>query len=542
MRWYLRVGLTLLAITVLAQHVQATSPNPSQRVDQLLAEEVFIGVSPGDLAPVVDDTAFLRRASLDLVGALPSPEALMLFILDPAKDKRAKAIDRLLADSRFGTNWARYWRDVILYRRSEDRALIVSQPLEAFLTEQLNENVGWDKVAKAFVEATGNISENGATGLIMAQMGEPNDVAAEVSRIFMGIQIQCAQCHNHPTDHWKREQFHEFAAFFPRVSLRPVLVDGKPRGFEVASRDNGFRPRMGNGQPGRGSLEHYMPDLKDPTSQGKLMTPVFFATGQSVKTGTKDLDRRDSIGDWMTATNNPWFAKAFVNRIWAELVGEGFYEPIDDMGPDRKATAPKTLDYLAGEFAARNYDVKWLYETIMNTTAYQREARPRRNEDQLPFTANTTQPLRADVIFDVLASSLGINLDQFGGRLGKAAYPGVRFGIRFLFDQVFGYDPSIRRHEVAATIPQALILMNSGPLNQAVSGKNRSTRLGKMLNSDKDDRELVDLLYLRCLAREPNKDELRLCLAHVRKTKDRTEAFEDILWSLINSSEFVHRN
>ena len=155
----------------------------------------------------------------------------------------------------------------------------------------------------------------------------------------------------------EREQFHELAAFFPRISMRPA-ADGEKRSFEIVSVDRG--PKNKKDKPGRGSLEHFMPDLKHPEQEGKQMKPVFFVTGQKLDTGTKDEDGAEKLADWITARGNRRFAKAYVNRMWSELAGRGFYEPVDDIGPDRKCSAPRMLDYLAERFAASHYDAKWL--------------------------------------------------------------------------------------------------------------------------------------------------------------------------------------
>lgn len=291
-----------------------------------------------------------------------------------------------------------------------------------------------------------------------------------------------------------------------------------------------------------------MPDLKDPSSKGTLMTPVFFLTGQRLPRGESDQQRREQVAGWMTAKSNPWFAKAFVNRIWAELVGEGFYEPVDDLGPDRTPSAPQTIDYLAGEFTARDYDVKWLFRTITATDAYQRESRPRRNPDQVPFTANCSQRLRSDQIFDMLTDALG---SPAGGQGSRAGGPGKnkpapgqgrpRAGARALFAAVFGYDPSDRRDEISGTIPQALALMNSPQVNRAINGGRPQTDLGRLLASTGDDDDVTVELYLRCLGREPNDNELAVVRDYLRSTGDRVTAFEDVFWALINSTEFLHR-
>jgi hypothetical protein len=519
----------------------AANQRAAAEVDRLLVEEVLRDLPAGQtLAPPTADEAFLRRAYLDFVGEPPTPGEVSAFCLDPSADKRAKTIDRLLGDPRFGRNWGRYWRDVILYRRSADQALFASQSLEAFLTEQFNRPAPrWNEIAKALIVAQGNVYDNGETGLFMAHLAEPVEVAAETSRIFLGIQIQCAQCHDHPTDRWKRQQFHELVAFFPRASLRRRPT--QPPTFELTSLDFGPQMRRPGMMTGRGSLEHYMPDLKDPSSQGALMTPVFFATGQQLKTGATDSERRNSLADWLVSPDNPWFARALVNRIWAEFVGEGFYEPIDDLGPDRHASAPQTLDYLCQQFVAHGHDVKWLMQTIAGTAVYQRESRPRRLHDQAPFAANVAYRLRADQLFDALSLAVGAYFDpavQNGPRPG----PGFRGGPRQQFSQQFGYDPSVRRDEITSTIPQALLMMNSPLVNQRYAVRQPSSVLAKLLTAQNDDEALATELYLRCLSREPSDGELAVCLDHVKTSRSRPDAFEDIFWALLNSQEFLYRN
>jgi len=527
-------------------HAPADSLQTAARVDQSLAAEL----SNGDVASTgatatkptaqrTDDETFLRRVSLDLVGNTPSPEEVTAFALDPSADKRAKAVERLLADSRFGTNWARYWRDVIMVRRTDERSQIVGPTLEAYLTDEFNKNTPWSEIASSFITATGDVREKGETALVMAQMGQAPEIAAETARIFMGVQVQCAQCHDHPTDRWKRKQFHELAAFFPRVDARPDR-SGEKRTFQVVSRDF---PQRGPGNPNRPArdTEHYMPDLKDPGAKGTLMQPVLFVTGQKLDAGATDEQRRDALAGWLTAKKNPWFAKAFVNRIWAEMVGEGFYEPVDDMGPDRVCSAPKSLDILAMAFAQRDYDVKWLYRTIAATEAYQRESRSRREPGEgAPFVANCPQPLRADQLYDVLVTALGIKEPEIPRPRGGYANP-LQRGPRGEFNRTFGFDPSERRDEVASSIPQALVMMNSPVVNRAINARNAQSVLGQILAETNDDEAVATELYLRCLAREPKPDELKTCLAHVRETGNRGTAFEDILWALVNSTEFLHR-
>ena len=507
------------------------------QVDALLAAEM--GRDPATLAKVNDET-FLRRASLDVIGQPPSVVEVTAFVLDPVSDKRARLVEKLLADPRYGENWARYWRDVIMYRKTEERALIVAGTLQEYLKDEFNQNTPWSQLATAFITATGNGETDGATALIIAQEGKPEETVSEISRIFLGVQIQCAQCHDHPTDRWKREQFHELAAFFPRVSSRIILTPER-RAIEVTATDSTL-PRFRGPMNMRrfGTPEHYMPDLKDPQDKGKLMQPVFFATGQSLPLGTKDADRRGELAKWITAADNPFFAKAIVNRLWSELVGEGFYEPVDDIGPDRDCTAPKTLDYLAQEFTASGHDMKWLFRTIMATSHYQLPSAARRNPDEPAFAANVSQPLRADQLFDSLLNALDMSEPATPPGAGLAGAYRFNRGPRAQFNAAFGYDPSQRRDEIAGSIPQALVMMNSPIINSQIRAGGR-TSLARMLGEIKDDTALVSELYLKTLAREPSQSEVQTCLIYVKEVGQRSEAFEDILWSLVNSTEFLHR-
>ncbi len=518
----------------------ADTAQTAAKIDSLLAKEMADSAADTgrQSEPIVDDETFLRRVSLDLVGQLPSPEQVTAFALDPSTSKRGQAVERLLADKQFGQNWARYWRDVILYRRSDERALIVSNSLVVYLTEKLNEGARWDQIARDFITAKGDVLEKGNTAIIMAQLADPADTTAEMSRIFLGIQIQCAQCHNHPTDRWKREQFHQMAAFFPRIGIRRGRSTDGPD-FTVVS----LNQPSGQRAPGvmtPTEVEHYMPDLNDPAAKGTLMQPVFFATGQKLPLGKPDADRRKQLADWMTSRSQHWFGKAFVNRMWSELVGQGFYEPIDDMGPDRKPTAPETLEFLSGKFIDSGYDIKWLMRTITATEAYQRKSRSRHDPNARAVVDNCPQRLRSDQLFNALSAALGIDETGPGNqqdRPRRAYFAGPRGQV----NRTFGYDPSVRREEVASSIPQALWMMNAPELNRSINGRRPGTSLGKLLADTKDDEAVAVELYLRCLAREPKDAELSTCLGHVRQSGNRAEAFEDILWALVNSTEFLHR-
>jgi hypothetical protein len=516
-------------------------------------QRVLLAALIGAIAPLAgaatpaplqcDDATFLRRATLDLVGRQPTGEELDDFVASRSASKRADLVDKLLADPAWATNWARYFRDVILYKRTDERAIFMASPLEDYLSDKLDQRTApWDTIAREMITATGAPFEHGETAIIMAQMGETADIAAEVSRVFNGIQIQCAQCHDHFTDRWKRNQFHEFAAFFPRIEIKRQPGDG-PNRFEVVSRDVDRRKAAKKpDNPRLGQIEHRMPDLDDPSKPGTVMQPRFFLTAHSLPLGTPDKERRKTAARLVTSEENPWFARAIVNRIWTELVGDGFYDGIDDLGPDREPRNAEQLESLCKTFVASDHDLKTLFREVMVTDAYQSRAESRSSESRAIGETSCPQRLRADQLFSQVMAALGIDETALRARAGKKGGAMKKaFGTpRAGFNQVFGFDPGLPRDEITGSIPQALMLMNGPQLARAIDGE-RPTLLGRLLREEPDDRAVADELHVRTLGRHATPAEIAVCVDHVRDTGDRAEAFEDIFWALINSAEFITR-
>ena len=535
MSFYRLLQASLMAVLMFCSVAAQAGPDAAKvakQLNQLLAEE--LGHDPSNTAPKIDDTLFVRRAYLDIVGRIPKPKERHAYLENEDSNKRSKLVDELLADESFGTNQARYWRDVILSRKIQERIGTGEESLIRDLSKWINEGRPWDAIAREFITAEGKVVENGATAILLAQDGQTEEVAAEVSRIFLGIQIQCAQCHDHPWDSWEREQFHQLAAFFPRIGVRQE-PKSRPPTFIVHSNNGKLNPKR-KPPPNvnrRGWPEHYMPDLDKPEAIGKMVQPKFFLTGLEKPIGTADLERRQSLAD--SLTKDPWFSTALVNRVWSELVGEGFYEPVDDIGPERTPTAPKTVKRLAAAFEQSGYDLKWLYRTVMLTDAYQRESRPRRNPSEIPMTASIAQPLRGDVLFDSLLQVLDIN-EKALGRVGaqRGGSP------RVVFNASFGYDPSLSRETVVTSIPQTLALMNTPAINRHVRDT-KNTMLGKLIRSTEDDQVIVNQLYIKALSREPTAAELQSALDYRAKMPNSTQPWEDLLWALVNSAEFAHR-
>jgi len=586
-----------------------SSQQMSAEVDRLILDE--LQQAKVNIAPLANDEDFVRRVSFDITGQPPAPQDVTLFGLNPDSQKRAKLIDQLLESPEYGNNWSRYFRDVLFLHATSMRGRLSQGTFETWLADQLNQNRKWDQIATDLLTASGDVSENGATALFAAHDAEPAEVAAEACRILLGIQIQCANCHDHPSDVWKRQQFHELAAFFPRVAFRPVVTDGQPRSFEVVSlqappggrrgggpeqfRENPerlftlydhnrdgkitkkevedsqfggqflrvFEFMLQNGDAnkdgaltmeelkklppppmqGRGAMEYYMPDLKNPSSRGTIIDPKFFVDQSSPGKEQSDTQRRSAAAKAFTDPENVWFARAIINRVWNEMLGEGFYMPVDDLGPTRTARFPQVLDVLVTGFVANQYDVKWLVRTVANTQAYQRQVRSKPvSEGALPFASQTPTRLRSDQLFNALTKVLGFS-DRAPGFPGgmMAGNPYARLATpRAAFDAVFTFDPSTPQEDITGNVQQSLVMMNSAAFRQAYSG-NGNTRLAQILRSQKDDQDAISELYLLALAREPSDRELKLCQEHIRDTSNRVEAFEDLLWSLVNSSEFLSK-
>jgi hypothetical protein len=313
------------------------------------------------------------------------------------------------------------------------------------------------------------------------------------------------------------------------------VAEGRERGRQPNPNQEGRRPEP----------EHFMPDLDNPSARGTRMQPKFFLTDSKLPYGTPDAERRGRLAKWLT--DNPWFATAFVNRIWGELVGEGFYEPIDDIGPERTPTAPKAVALLSRSFAENGYDVKWLFRVIAATQAYQRESRPRRDVDGTPFAANVAQPLRSDQLYSALLTATDMDesdepMERRRRRQQQAMGPyGRNATVRTAFEAAFGYDPSDPRESVTSSIPQALAMMNGVRINLAVRALESQTVLGRLLKEVKNNEDLIVELYLRALSRQPTDKEINTAQEFVRSVDNRSAAFEDLFWALLNSSEFSHR-
>ncbi len=520
----------LATVTVAADHARANEPKPNhvqvaRKVDEALLKA---REKTAPLPTLVDDATFLRRLSLDLTGKIPAAKDLQSFLADRDPHKRSKLIDKLLSSDAYAVNWGRYWRDVLTYHTPASGNYLRWQLFDQWLTDLVRHNRSWGDIVTAMVTSTGINDETAPVNFLTAHFGNPIEIAATTSRVFLGVQLQCAQCHDAKHEPWKREQFHELVAFFGRARIiQHKDVDGKGRGTPYAIE-------------GRGDGQYFMPDKKDPK---KLiaMAPRFL-TGQAVSAAADDQARREALAQFLTSPKNPYFAKAYVNRMWTALMGWGFYPTVNDLGSDIKPRDPEVLNLLAKEWTASGYDMKWLFRAITATAAYQRRLQPRPDADSMaPAAAVCPNRLRPEQIFEALVKALGFDEHDKGlPAPAPSSAPAVQrhTGLRNMIYQTFKIDPSLPPDEVQGTIPQALLLMNSVLVNTYVAAKGK-TFLAEALEKKMADEEIVVALYERTLGRQPLPRELAVIHRYLGRVADRREALEDVFWSLINSTEFV---
>ncbi len=485
------------------------------QLDELLAGHLG---PPAD-ADLVDDETFLRRATLDILGRTPTLQERRTFLEDRAPTKRADAVQRMLASPQYGENWARYWSEVISYRVPPPELTFLNyKPFEAWLAQRLNADATWDEITFNILTARGKVGDNAAATFVGFHQANTSRLASETTRIFLAVNVQCAECHDHKFIDMPQETFHEMAAYFVRASAKLPWNDSNQ--IEVKSKEKG---------------EHKMPGGK------ASMRPVAFGQNE-LKPGLSDLKRRAELANWIVQPDNPWFAKAYINRIWSQLMGRGFCEPVDEIGQLAEPVLPEVFQAVSDHFAATGNDTKDLIQLIASTSAYQRKAGP--EDMSRPLAAAVAQRLRGDAVFESLVCAIEIpNVTPPKAEAKKGTrFPPPPKSTRDLVDEAYGFDPSLPKASVSRTMRQAMFMMNNAQVQRLVDASPESgTMLAKLVASEQDDQQVIDQLYRRVLGREPKPREMQIARKHLQQIDDRETAFEDLLWSLLNSAEFVTR-
>lgn len=457
-----------------------------------------------------DDAEFLRRAYLDLHGVVPTAEQAARFLDRNDEGKRAALIDELLDDPRFGEHLADVWRKALISPLANEQRMQTDR-FAAWLAERFNANDGWDRIVFDLLTATGKMEENPAvTYLIEGRhpLGV-TDLADLSSRYFLGVRLNCAQCHDHPFVAWKRNDYWGMAAFFAQIQTpkRPKMV------YAVGLRDD---PKMTMATLGDADMIEGF----------QLQPPTFLGGETAVSADGEPL--RAALAKWIVDAENPYFARAAVNRLWWHFFGRGIVNPVDDMHSGNAPSHPELLDLLSRKFAESGFDLKELCRAILNSRTYQQTSRPGDDADREAelFARMSIKVLTAEQLYDSLVAVVGPP--------AKTAAVDARFGTRQEFTQFFAStgDPEPTRYDRG--IPHVLRLMNSPQF----AGRSIEMLVAKTADAERSADGVVDRLFLTILARRPTDDERQYLHERLNDAASQADAYRELGWALLMSSEF----
>ena len=488
-------------------------------IDELAyAQFQRLGFLPSELC---SDEEFLRRASLDTIGRLPTIKEARAYLDDKAKDKRAKLTERLLADPAYADHWANKWADLV--RPNPDRAGLKSvYVLDQWLREAFRKNLPMDAFAREMITATGSTHRFGPT-VVYRDKRTPDEMAKIFSQVFLGTRLECARCHNHPNEKWSQRDFYSLAAYFAQVKRKGAGVSppisGGTEWFYHGASGSVSHPVTGETLPPRA------PDSE----------PAKMAAGD---------DARQKLVDWMAKLDNPFFARAMVNRVWGAHFGKGLVEPVDDMRASNPPVNAALLDALAAHFVKLKFDQKALIRTILSSRLYQLSSEPNATNavDTRNFSRSYRRRLSAEVLLDAVSDVTGVPTSFTATWNGARALETWNFKIGSEFLDAFGRpnsssDPPCERN-TKGTVVQALHMMHSEILHAKIT--HADGRAAKLAASDKAPAEIAEEVFLVSLNRRPTATESKQIAAYFEKKKeDRKGAVQDLLWAVLNTAEFL---
>jgi hypothetical protein len=502
-----------------------TKSGPHPAFIDTLIEEGWkkAGVKP---AKAASDDEFMRRAYVDLVGRIPNVQEARAFLSMREPDKRGKLIEYLLEHPDFGKNLATQWT-VLLIGRGNQGQMVDRGALSSWLRKQFASDRPWNEVVRDLVSSTGSNKENGAVNYVLAHLEfDAVPLTSRTTRLFLGQQVQCTQCHDHPSNDWKQMDFWGINAFFKGMRAERVTA---PSATGMEAYDHTDLSDMPTDSYVRFDRRDGMVGIAFPR----------FLDGRKISQGT-DVVRRTELGKLIADPDNQAMAKAFVNRTWAHFLGRGFVEPVDDFGPHNPPSHPELLDQLAKEFKESGYSVKKLCRWITNSRAYQQssvKAKPTEKEEGL-FCKMQLKPMTPEQFFDSLLTATRAHRAGAGDEEHKKRDAWLR---QFLF--TFANDEADESTNFQGTIPQALMMMNGELMQEALSGKPGSF-LGEVCeqaahNSRSPEAFMVDSIYLAALSRHPNNKEVTQARQFLSSYPDSLQVLQDLFWALLNSNEFV---
>ena len=460
------------------------------------------------------DGEFLRRASLDLIGTLPTPEEARQFLNDRRPDRRARLVDALLERPEYADLWAMKWSDLLRV----DRQKLGQKEAYAYyrwIRQLLAANRPFDQMARELLTSEGPLDESGAS-FFYKVAAKPGEMASMFSQVFMGVRITCAECHHHPFDRWSQNDYYGMSAFFQQVSFRKGAV-----GEVLVAEGN--------------------PPTRNPRT-GELVPPQ--PLGAENFASLTEGDRRPALAAWLTAPENPWFARNLVNRLVAHFFGRGLVEPVDDVRATNPASNPELLEALA-KFAVENkFDLKQIIRTLTASRTYQLSATPNdTNEfDEQNYSRALFRRLPAEVLFDAVCQVTGVPEKFDGLPSGYRATQVWDSDVKHYFLKIFGRPlrstPCECERQADASVAQVLHLLNSPEIHGKLI--HDAGAVARLVQSARDDTKLADELYLACFSRLPSATERAAAVKHLQiSAGQRRESAEDLAWSLINSLEFI---
>jgi hypothetical protein len=480
--------------------------------DAVYAKLKKLRFTPSD---VCDDATFIRRASVDLNGTLPKPDEIEKFLQDTDADKRDKLVDHLLARKEFAELWVMKWAELLEIRTRDNRVYPKATVLYfEWLRDQMLANVPFDQIVQNILTASESNFRNPAANYYQI---EPDTLklAENTAQVFMGMRIQCAQCHNHPFDRWTMNDYYSFAAFFAQIGRKP---GDDPRETVIYDR-------------GDGEVNHLV--------TGKPMHPKFLGGDEPE---IKGESRREVLARWLTSKNNPYFARNLANIVWAHFMGRGIIEPVDDVRISNPPSNPELLDALAGKFVQYKYDFKHVVRDICTSRTYQLSTRPNSSNasDDRNFSKAAIRRIRAEVLLDCI-SQVTETQDKFPGLPRGARAVEIADGnTANYFLTTFGRASRTTvcscEVKVDPNLSQALHLLNGRTLQSKIDD---GSVVKKLLKQGQTPDQIIENLYLRCFGRKPTDDEMTKLKTFIAPDSNQEQVLNDIFWSLLNAKEFV---
>jgi hypothetical protein len=504
-------------------------PSPKNFIDeQVFANLREIGVPPSN---VCDDATFLRRVTLDIAGRLPTLEEVTTFIADTSEDKRDKAIEVLLRSPAYADFFANKWTALLKNRRDDTSDIVSNFAFHAWVRDSLLANKPYDQFVRELLAATGTVIANPPVAWYK-RVKEPKQQIEDVAQLFLGVRMQCAQCHHHPFERWSQDDYYSLAAFFSQVGRKPSPTRGEDLIFHkrgIATATN--------------------------MKTGLALKPA--ALGDPIPEIVPDEDPRLKLADWMSSKNNPFFARSLVNRYWKHFFQRGLIEPEDDIRDSNPPTNPALLAALEQHFINSGFDLKDLVRVITQSRSYQLSEIPNEfnGADRQNYSRYYPRRLQAEVLLDAIDDLLQSKTDFANLPTGTRAVglPDNSYNKSSAFLRVFGRPEgeSVCECERVQTssLAQSLHLINSGEIKGKLATPNgRADRLAK---EDRPVEAKVTELYLIAFSREPRPAELKTALEYligpatnaegtpVQATKPTAEGFQDLIWALMNTKEFL---